>query len=617
MKGMDKISRGAGFLGVLEYSFERDPKDRRAGKPAGFLIGGDMVGHDPRSLAAEFCASRRLRPDIKKPVWHSTLRLPKGDLVSTGQWVKMCDAYMVRMGFKDLHQRCYVLHDDEDGQHVHIIASRIDLNGEIYYGRQENLISTRVIQQLEKDFQLRITKGPDLKPTEKRKLSKKELEKALRMGEKPAKLVIQDVIDQIILSKVTAPNFVSLLEAHGITVKPNIASTGKLSGFSFSRAGHQDKSGKPIFYKGSSLGKSYTAQGLLGRGLQYDPHRDMPILTGHHPQPAPDYSGGPEIRRKNSGREFSLIIFMRYEPASGGGQLYRWQNGAPAFVDRGSSITCVGRATDAKIRGMLDLAMEKGWTRVELSGSRDFQIAAALEAARRGISISGNNTEIQKVWRQEYERTAADRKPQPRSHRLDAGGPPAAPRCGLRGLHELYLVPLGTGAELLLPTDARNGLGIDEQNSRNFDLRREGVIDGIETCSGSATATTPEAPDIAGNRAGETGDPGTPARLDGDKKNSREPKSSGQDVCSSPAGGDFQNDRSWVTDNEKGNRDGLAKNGKKDSERDTRYDPRGLATLDQTHHQPASPDSRSDAEERSLQPVEPKLPLNHYPSPGG
>lgn len=577
MKGMDKISRGAGFRGALNYVFERDPKDRKAGKQPGILIGGGMAGHDQRSLAAEFGAARQLRKDIKKPVWHTSLRLPQGDTLSYNYWVNICDEYMLRMGFSPENQRCYVIHDDEDGQHCHIVASRIDLNSQIYYGRHENLISTKIIQELERDFKLRITKGPGLSPegkvmpTEKRGPTKNELEKALRIGQRPAKMVIQDSIDQILTSgPLTVPDFISTLEAHGITAKPNIASTGKFSGFSFSRAGHQDKSGKPIFYKGSTLGKSYTAQGLLDRGLQYNSTRDMPILTGRHPQPAPDYSGGPEIRRKNGGREFSLIVFMRFEP-SPGGQLYRWQSGSPAFFDLGNEIICAGKATSAKVRGMLDLAREKGWSRIELSGPREFQMAAAREAASRGISVSGDNKEIQEIWREEYDRTA----------------------------------------------DVRNGLGIDGQHPRDLELRGEDVRNGIETCSGSTTATTPEASDTARNRASETGNSRPPAGFDGDKKSPREPKSSDQDVCSPTAGGDFQNDRSWLTDNEKGNRGGLAKNGKKDSERDTRYDPRGLAALDQTHRQPASPDSRSDAEERSLQQIEPKPPLNHHPSPGG
>jgi hypothetical protein len=570
MKAMKNVSRGKGFRGCLDYVFLRDEKARRAGKKPGILIGGNMSGHDPRTLAAEFGITRKVltKRKIEKPVWHQTLRLPAGEKLPTEKWIEIADEYMSLMGFTGLHMRSYVLHDDEDGQHIHIVASRVGLDGDVFKGQNDNYRSTNIVRGLEKKHGLRVTSE---EKRDKAQPSKNELEKALRTGKQPPKMVIQDTIDQIMAcGSLTTSDFVFLLGEYEITAKANIASTGKLSGFSFSLASHTDKSGQPIFFKGSTLGKAFTAAGLESRGLQYNPILDMPILTGRHPQPAPDYSGDPKIRKKKGGREFSLIVFMRYEPFPGG-QLYRWQSGAPAFIDLGNEIICAGKATGAKVRGMLDLAREKGWSKIELSGPREFQMAAAKEAARRGISVSGDNKEIQEIWRQEYDRTA----------------------------------------------DVRNGLGIDEQNPRDLELRGEDVRNGIETCSGSATATTPEASDTAGNRASETGDPGSPARFDGDKKSYWEPKYSDQDVCSPATGGDIQNDRSWVTDNEEGNREGLAKNGKKDSERDTRNAPRGFAALDQTHRQPASPDSRSNAEERSLQPVEPKSPLNHYPSPGG
>jgi hypothetical protein len=72
---------------------------------------------------------------------------------------------MKRMGFSETHLRAYVLHDDKDGQHIHIIASRIELNfGKLYLGKNENLISTRIIQDLEQDYQLTRTKGPESPP---------------------------------------------------------------------------------------------------------------------------------------------------------------------------------------------------------------------------------------------------------------------------------------------------------------------------------------------------------------------------------------------------------------------------------------------------------------------
>jgi hypothetical protein len=65
---------------------------------------------------------------------------------------------MKRMGFSDTHLRCYVLHDDV-GQHIHIIASRIDIaGGKLYLGRNENLISTRIISELEIAHGLTVTK---------------------------------------------------------------------------------------------------------------------------------------------------------------------------------------------------------------------------------------------------------------------------------------------------------------------------------------------------------------------------------------------------------------------------------------------------------------------------
>lgn len=67
---------------------------------------------------------------------------------------------MTRIGFSETHLRCYVLHDDEAGQHIHIIASRIDMNSsKLYLGKNENLISTRIISELEMTHHLTVTKS--------------------------------------------------------------------------------------------------------------------------------------------------------------------------------------------------------------------------------------------------------------------------------------------------------------------------------------------------------------------------------------------------------------------------------------------------------------------------
>ena len=173
MKGMDRIKRGKNFRGVVSYALA--PAHHHKVDP--IVIGGNLIGLTVDELAAEFTATQKLRKDVEKPVWHNSLRLPRGDSLTHGQWTAFADNYMERMGFSKTHLRCYVLHDDEAGQHIHIIASRIGLlHGQLYLGRNENLISTRIIQDLEKAHHLTQTVGPSPARTAQkhRKLTRNE-----------------------------------------------------------------------------------------------------------------------------------------------------------------------------------------------------------------------------------------------------------------------------------------------------------------------------------------------------------------------------------------------------------------------------------------------------------
>ncbi|WP_168385899.1 relaxase/mobilization nuclease domain-containing protein, partial [Erwinia amylovora] len=197
MKGMNKIKRGKSFRGVVTYALSSALHHLTAP----LVIGGNLVGISVEELTAEFTRTQQLREDIEKPVWHNSLRLPKGDSLTNEQWKLVADDYMTRMGFLDTHLRCYVLHDDEEGQHIHIIASRINVlvNSQLYLGRNENLISTRVIQELEQEHNLTRTVGPspEKRSQKQKKLSRNETMMQDRTGEKAPKKVIQEAIDAV------------------------------------------------------------------------------------------------------------------------------------------------------------------------------------------------------------------------------------------------------------------------------------------------------------------------------------------------------------------------------------------------------------------------------------
>lgn len=271
MKGMQRIKRGKSFTGVVLYVLKPGAHHRSDPK----VIGSNMLEHSASELIAEFTASALLRPDVEKPVWHNSLRLPREDCLSDKQWVKIADDYMSRLGFSNTHLRCYVIHDDEAGQHIHIIASRVDLvGGKLYLGRNENLVSGRIIQEIEIDYGLTRTKGPSPShsstPASKRKkLSRGEQQKEKREGQPSPKTFLQNTIDMLLSTHNHISGFVEALAEHGITPVPNIASSGRMNGFSFEYSG--------MAFKASQLGKAYS-WATLQEKLRYEPERDNPLL---------------------------------------------------------------------------------------------------------------------------------------------------------------------------------------------------------------------------------------------------------------------------------------------------------------------------------------------------
>ncbi|EPD5458978.1 relaxase/mobilization nuclease domain-containing protein [Klebsiella variicola] len=271
MKGMQKIKRGKNFSGVVHYALK--PGAHHKSDPV--VIGGNMLGDSALELIAEFDSTKHLRQDVAKPVWHNSLRLPDGETLTNEQWSGIADDYMKRMGFSDTHLRCYVLHDDPAGQHIHIIASRVDLNGgKLYLGRNENLISTRIISELEIAHNLTVTKTASAispKQPKRKKISRNEQMLSARTGVPSPKEALQHIIDKSLADTPDLLTFAKRLEEAEVGWTANIASTGKMNGFSFEYAG--------IAFKASQLGKSYSWANLSNR-LNYNPDHIEALRTG-------------------------------------------------------------------------------------------------------------------------------------------------------------------------------------------------------------------------------------------------------------------------------------------------------------------------------------------------
>lgn len=239
-----KITRGSGFRGNLEYI---------CSKP-GEVVSTNMSGNDPRSLAKEFAISRQLRPDCSRPVWHCSLTLPAGETLTAEKWDLIIRDHLQNMGLDPTnHQYFSRTHLDTDYEHVHIEASRIGLDGSIWHGKWEARKAIESTQALEKKYGLTITLGLENPKMEKR-LSHNELNMAFRTGQEPPKQKLQRIINEAKQDKPSAPEFMERLMVAGVGVKANVATTGKMNGFSFEIDG--------ISFKASQLGKAYTWKNL-------------------------------------------------------------------------------------------------------------------------------------------------------------------------------------------------------------------------------------------------------------------------------------------------------------------------------------------------------------------
>ena len=297
---MRKIKRGKSFAGVVQYALK--PGAHHKSDPV--VIGGNMLGDSASKLITEFDGTKQLRPDVQKPVWHNSLRLPDGETLSNDQWVNIADDYMKRMGFSDTHLRCYVLHDDE-GQHIHIIASRIDIaGGKLYLGRNENLISTRIISELEIAHGLTVTKtAPSLSNTQpkQKRISRNEQKLSERTGVPCPKKSLQQIIDKSLADKPDLLTFIKRLEDSEVGCKANIASTGKMNGFSFEY--------RNIAFKASQLGKAYSWVNLQKQLNYKQSHLEVLRATKEAipiPIPAPAPAPAPATVLKTAERKESI-----------------------------------------------------------------------------------------------------------------------------------------------------------------------------------------------------------------------------------------------------------------------------------------------------------------------
>jgi hypothetical protein len=240
-----KIVKGKSFKGCLAYVLS---------KPNCVIVNANIGGETVHELAAEFEMSRQLRPKLEKTVCHIILSLHPREKLNDGSWQEIFDRYLARMGFTN-NQFIAVKHTDREHEHIHLITSRVRLDGSVVSDSWDRTRSQTILRDIEQEFDLTPVKSSwESNRSEK---TKSQIIDELETGLPAVKKQLADRIDAALSNATTIPELIEQLNRDRIQVKISRDREGNPNGISYKLDN--------VSVAGSRVGKAYSLPQILTR----------------------------------------------------------------------------------------------------------------------------------------------------------------------------------------------------------------------------------------------------------------------------------------------------------------------------------------------------------------
>ncbi|HYF66624.1 MAG TPA: relaxase/mobilization nuclease domain-containing protein [Ohtaekwangia sp.] len=255
--------KGRSFRGALRYNQEKVA----AGKAE--VLDNSFVNVTERNIMKEVAMVRMQRPDLKKYFYHTSINFPKDENVSNELMIKIGRDYLDANGFNQ-HQYIMFRHHDASHPHFHILVNRIGYDGSVVTDSNDYQRSEKVLRHLEKKYNLTQVVGS--RESKERGMSNNEILMMKRTNDPSAKVAMQIIIGEVLKSKdqLSTNEFISKLEQRGVKVLFNQASTGYVSGISYSYQG--------MVMQGSKLGNAFKWS-TIKNIINYEQERDRERIT--------------------------------------------------------------------------------------------------------------------------------------------------------------------------------------------------------------------------------------------------------------------------------------------------------------------------------------------------
>ena len=270
---------------ALDYIF-------REGKLGYRLAFHNLCSREPKAVYEEM----KVVSDHNSRCWNKFLRIEIGiapqdeKKLPVSELIRVAHLFAKRMGL-DNHQWVAVTHKDTDNRHIHIIANRISLYGEVYDTTFVSNRAARVAEEISREKGLTIAREIKVE----RKYQKAKVSQTREQAKKVVQQICYSLLDKYKGTGVTGHSmFLYELNKNGIIIERMKNKQGNVYGLKFSYAGQS--------FKASEIGREFGYHSLqknfetTNKEESRKPHLTVQEPTERKEQPDTGYQLVPPSR---------------------------------------------------------------------------------------------------------------------------------------------------------------------------------------------------------------------------------------------------------------------------------------------------------------------------------
>lgn len=254
-----RISKGTSAYGALAYDHGPGRRDEHKNP---HKVAGNVPGRTWRERAKAIDShARAARSEVLKPLHRTSLRISESDRrLSDAEWKQVANEYVQRMGFESCPWEATRHADD----HIHITVNRVQWDGKLATTSHDYAKAQAASRHIEKVHGLEDASRKFRR--ERPEVSKGERESAERRNVLPEREQLREKLSEAErLSNGSRNSYEEKLSELGVNYRANVASTGRVSGYSYGLHGHLASpkgevanAPEQVWFKGSQLGKDFS-----------------------------------------------------------------------------------------------------------------------------------------------------------------------------------------------------------------------------------------------------------------------------------------------------------------------------------------------------------------------